>query len=296
MVQEEQRPSPPGGSVPATGAASQWGTAAPEAATPGDIAPVPSTTASSGGRAIREIVETLLLAALIFFVVRLVVLNFRVDGNSMVPNLQDEQMLLVNVNAFRHFDLNNVLNLLPGDDQTEERMVWPFGEPQRGDIIVFNPDADAEQPYIKRIIGLPGETITFQDGYVQVNGQRLDETYIEGAVTDCGRRECDMVVSEDHVYVLGDNRNNSTDSRSPSVGQVPLSNVIGKAWLSYWPMDLFGFVPHYDYPNHVETGVDAGTMPNAAAPAASPETREERRERRQQERAADEVPTLVPQN
>ncbi|MDQ3412753.1 MAG: signal peptidase I, partial [Chloroflexota bacterium] len=217
MAQEEQRPSPPGGSVPATGAASQWGTTAPETATPGDIAPIPSTTASSGGRAIREIVETLLLAALIFFVVRLVVLNFRVDGNSMVPNLQDEQMLLVNVNAYRHFDLNNVLNLLPGDDQTEERMVWPFGEPERGDIIVFNPDAEAEQPYIKRIIGLPGETITFQDGYVHVNGQQLDESYIDGAVTEC-RRECDMVVSEDHVYVLGDNRNNSTDSRSPSVG------------------------------------------------------------------------------
>ncbi|MDQ3695969.1 MAG: signal peptidase I [Chloroflexota bacterium] len=295
MVQEEQRPSPPAGSVPVTGAASQWGTTVPEAATPGDIAPVPSTTTNSGGRAIREIVETLLLAALIFFVVRLVVLNFRVDGNSMVPNLQDEQMLLVNVNAYRHFDLNNVLNLLPGDDQPEERMVWPFGEPQRGDIIVFNPDADAEQPYIKRIIGLPGETITFQDGYVHVNGQQLDESYIDGAVTEC-RRECDMVVNEDHVYVLGDNRNNSTDSRSPSVGQVPLSNVIGKAWLSYWPMDLFGFVPHYDYPNDVDANAGVGTAPNAAAPAASPETREERRERRQRERAADEVPTLVPQN
>lgn len=294
MVQEEHRPIAAGGPLPATEPVNQWRTAATDAAVGDDPMPAPSTAKSTGGRAIREIVETLLLAALIFFVVRLVVLNFRVDGGSMVPNLQDEQMLLVNVNSYRHLDLNNLLNLIPGDDRAGQWMVWPFGEPERGDIIVFNPTADAEQPYIKRIIGLPGERITFQDGYVFVNGQQLDETYIEGPVTDCGRRdECDVVVGEDHVFVLGDNRNNSTDSRS--IGEVPLSNIIGKAWLSYWPLDLFGFVPHYDYPNQTETGgAGAQIAPAATVAPAATETRDERRERRNQERSANGPPTPTP--
>jgi signal peptidase I len=294
MVQEEHRPSATGGSNPATGAASQWETASPEAATASDNAPSSSTTSNTSGRAVREIVETLLLAALIFFLVRLVVLNFRVDGASMTPNLQNEQMLLVNVNSYRHFDMNDLLNLLPGDDRGGVWMVWPFGEPERGDIIVFNPSEGAEQPYIKRIIGLPGERITFQDGYVYVNGQQLDESYIDGAGTDCRRRdECDVIVREDHVFVLGDNRTNSTDSRS--IGQVPLSNVIGKAWLSYWPLDLFGFVPHYEYANHVENG--AGAMPAfSATPPAATETPAERRERRNERRAAAGTPTLAPRD
>ena len=255
-----------------------------------EVSPAPAQPATqSAGRAIREIVETLLLAALIFFVVRLLVLNFRVDGESMIPNLQNEEMLLVNVNAYRHFDLNAITNLLPGDDNPTPNEIWPFGGPQRGDIVVFNPAPDAEQPYIKRIIGLPGERVTFQQGYVYINGVRLEEDYIPAGETRCRERQyCDVVVSSDHVYVLGDNRTNSTDSRY--IGEVPVNQMIGKAWISYWPLDLFGFVPHYDYPALPES-------PTAAAPATPPSitgatnspasdaTREERRARRQAERA-----------
>jgi signal peptidase I len=297
MVQEEDRTPPAGSPNQAARAANQW-----DAASQPDIAaettPPQSERKSQTGRAAREIIETLLLAALIFFLVRLVVLNFRVDGESMIPNLQDSQMLLVNVNSYRHFDLNN---LIPGQGGQPERIVWPFGEPERGDIIVFNPTPDAEQPYIKRIIGLPGEHITFQDGYVYVNGERLSESYIDGPETECRRRDtCDIVVSEDHIFVLGDNRTNSTDSRS--IGEVPLSNVIGKAWLSYWPLDLFGFVPHYDYGNSVgEGGIGAIGSPQAAV-AAPTETKDERRSRRQatrearqeQRQAATPAPALVP--
>jgi signal peptidase I len=250
--------------------------------------PKPVTT----GRAVREIVETLVLAGLIFLLVRLVVLNFRVDGESMTPNLQNEQMLLVNVNAYRHFDLNN---LIPGRDGEAPQEVWPFGKPERGDIIVFNPSPNAEQPYIKRVIGLPGEHVTFQDGYVYIDGQRLDESYIDSAATRCRQSdECDVVVSPDHVYVLGDNRTNSTDSRI--IGEVPLSNIVGKAWLSYWPLDLFGFVPHYEYVD--QPGGD-GASTSQVAPTASPdqdETPAERRERRNAMREAQGVPTLVPVN
>jgi signal peptidase I len=201
--------------------------------------PGPGETASSSNtrsqtfRAVREIVETLLLAALIFFLVRLVVLNFRVDGQSMTPNLDDGQMLLVNRNAYQFLDWQG-------------NRFYPFDPPERGDIVVFNPPTNSDKPYIKRIIGLPGDEVTFENGKVFVNGVMLEEDYIEDR-TRCGRNDyCDVIVPEGHVYVLGDHRTNSSDSRV--FGVVPIENVIGKAWLSYWPAEDIGFVPHEEYP------------------------------------------------
>jgi signal peptidase I len=192
----------------------------------------PPQARNQAGRAVREIIETLLLAALIFFLVRLVVLNFRVDGGSMLPNLDNEEMLLVNRNAYQHVDLNG-------------SRYYPFDPPARGDVIVFDPPTNSDKPYIKRIIGLPGDEITFGDGHVFINGQPLEEDYITER-TRCGRSDtCDVVVPPDTVYVLGDNRGNSQDSRV--FGTVPVGNIIGKAWLSYWPPDDFGFVPHENY-------------------------------------------------
>jgi signal peptidase I len=192
-----------------------------------------STGRSQTFRAIREIVETLLLAALIFFLVRLVVLNFKVDGQSMTPNLHNEQMLLVNRNAYQHIDLQGYT-------------FYPFDPPERGDIVVFNPPTESEKPYIKRIIGLPGDEVTFGNGHVFVNGEMLEEDYIRDR-TNCRRNEyCDVVVPPGTVYVLGDHRTNSSDSRV--FGPVPIENVIGKAWLSYWPVSDIGFVPHEEYP------------------------------------------------
>jgi signal peptidase I len=202
---------------------------------PGPIESGPAAnTKSQTLRAVREIVETLLLAALIFFLVRLVVLNFKVDGQSMTPNLDNEQMLLVNRNAYQSVDWQG----------TE---FYPFDPPERGDIIVFNPPTESEKPYIKRIIGLPGDEVTFGNGQVFVNGHRLEEDYIEDRTT-CRRNEfCDVVVPEGTIFVLGDHRTNSSDSRV--FGPVPIENVIGKAWLSYWPANDIGFVPHEEYPD-----------------------------------------------
>ncbi len=218
---------------------------------PVDAVPAPVTTRTAGksaGRAIREIVETLLLALIIFVAVRALVLNFRVDGNSMVPNLHDREMLLVNRNVYFHFDLNKWLNYLPGEDREGARVVYPFHPPQRGDIIVFQPPVASEKPYIKRVIGVAGDTVEIRpDGYVYINGQRLDEPYIQGPITECNQRTCQAVtVKEGEIYVLGDNRRNSSDSRI--FGVVDIDDIIGKAWLTYWPMDDFGLVPHYDYP------------------------------------------------
>jgi signal peptidase I len=127
--------------------------------------PAPSAK-HQAGRAVREVVETLLLAALIFFLVRLVVLNFRVDGESMLPNLDDGQMLLVNRNAYQYFDING-------------NRYYPFDPPERGDVIVFDPPTGSDKPYIKRVIGLPGEEVTFGDGNVFIDGEPLPEDYIK---------------------------------------------------------------------------------------------------------------------
>jgi signal peptidase I len=211
--------------------------------------PIQSAPASNSRnqtlRAVREVVETLLLAALIFFLVRLVVLNFRVDGQSMTPNLQNGQMLLVNRNAYQFVDWQG-------------NTFYPFDPPERGDIVVFNPPTESDKPYIKRIIGLPGDEVTFSNGQVFVNGEMLDEDYIEDR-TRCQRNDfCDVIVPEGSIFVLGDHRSNSSDSRV--FGVVPIENVIGKAWLSYWPAGDIGFVPHEDYPdipNHVVAATPA---------------------------------------
>jgi signal peptidase I len=151
----------------------------------------------------------------------------------MLPNLDDGQMLLVNRNAYQYFDFGG------------ERY-YPFDPPERGDVIVFDPPTGSDKPYIKRVIGLPGEEVTFSDGKVFIDGELLDEDYIEER-TGCGRRldHCDVVVPDGYVFVLGDHRTNSSDSRS--FGAVPVENIVGKAWLSYWPADDVGFVPHESY-------------------------------------------------
>ncbi|MEJ7761390.1 MAG: signal peptidase I [Thermomicrobiales bacterium] len=205
---------------------------------------------SGVGRAVREIVETIILAAVIFVAVRAVVLNFKVDGSSMLPNLVNTEMLLVNRNVYFNFDRNAVLNLLPGDDREGEDITYVFHPPERGDIIVFDPPTarPSEQPYIKRVIGLAGDVIQIRNGSVFVNDVELDEPYIAAGITGCTtERFCGPVtVPEGSIFVLGDNRNNSTDSRV--FGPVPIDDIIGKAWLTYWPMKHFDLVPHYDYP------------------------------------------------
>ncbi len=227
-------------------------------------APEAQKSASSSG-ALREVIETLILAAIIFLGVRLVVLNFRVDGESMTPNLQDREMLLVDRNAYFHFDASTVDALLPGDQTAGGKEWYLFGAPQRGDIIVFDPPVNSPKPYIKRIIGLPGDHITFNNGSVMVNGAALPEPYIDQK-TRCQRDEyCDVVVPDGDVFVLGDNRGNSSDSRV--FGPVSVDRIIGKAWVGYWPLDAVGFVPHYSYPD-----IPSAPAPTSAtrAPLATP--------------------------
>jgi signal peptidase I len=198
---------------------------------------------------VREVIETLLLALIIFVAVRAVVLNFRVDGLSMTPSLQNNEMVLVNRNVYLHFDKWALVDWLPGVDHKDTDIVYPFHPPERGDIIVFNaPVENASKPYIKRVIGLPGETVEAKGGHVYIDGTEIDEPYLKGETTYCRLdQDCPPVtVPEGHIFVMGDNRDNSSDSRA--FGVVDVDSIIGKAWITYWPLDAAGFVPHWDYP------------------------------------------------
>jgi signal peptidase I len=202
-----------------------------------------------GHGAVWEIVETLALALFIFIAVRSVVLNFRVDGLSMEPTLDSGEMLLVNRQVYQHFDLNKVLNILPGVDRKGTDIIYPFHPPQRGDIVVLHPPVDQGRPYIKRVIGLPGDRLAIHDGSVWINGQRLVEPYLHGVATSwpgsLGQGE--ITIPDDYVFVMGDNRNNSTDSRV--FGAIKIEAIIGKAWISYWPSDHLDILgpPNYTH-------------------------------------------------
>jgi signal peptidase I len=208
--------------------------------------PAESATMPKKRSGLRETIETLILAVLIFFGVRQFVLNFQVDGESMFPNLHNGEMLLVNRHAYEDYNLSSLVNWIPGVD-IDDHTVTPFGDVERGDIIVFNPPND-DKPYIKRIIGLPGDEISFANDHVYVNGVEVQEDHIVD-VTRCPTSNCQrpITVPEGNVYVLGDNRDNSDDSRY--FGPVPIDDIIGKAMFTYWPLDEVGRVPHYDYSN-----------------------------------------------
>ncbi|HAX24558.1 MAG TPA: signal peptidase I [Thermomicrobiales bacterium] len=195
-----------------------------------------------------DIVETLLLALLVFVAVRAIVLNFRVDGESMSPNLDSGEMLLVNRAIYWHFDVNGILDALPFVDRSGSQIVYPLHPPQRGDIVVLHPPVDRGKPYIKRVIGLPGERLSIHDGAVYINGQRLEEPYLHGVSTSwagtLGQQE--ITIPDGQVYVLGDNRANSSDSRA--FGPIAIDQIIGRAWIAYWPGDDIGILSTPSYP------------------------------------------------
>lgn len=209
---------------------------------------LPAQPAARSRGAVWEIVETLVLAVLIFVAVRSVVLNFRVDGLSMEPTLDSGEMLLVNRQVYFHFDLYSLVDWLPGVDHADQRIVYPFHPPQRGDIIVLHPPVEQGKPYIKRVIGLPGERLSIHDGAVYINGDRLEEPYLNGLATSWAGsiREEEIVVPEGQVFVMGDNRNNSTDSRV--FGPIEIDEIIGKAWIAFWPADRMDILSTPEYP------------------------------------------------
>lgn len=168
----------------------------------------------------------------------------------MEPTLHTGQYILVNKLVYFHFDLNAPLRLLPGQEDLPQRVIYPFYQPRRGDIVVFEYPQDVTKDYIKRVIGLPGDQVVIRDGQVLVNGRELDQPYLLGSPTYClsgyACQSDPVTVPEGHLFVMGDNRGNSSDSRE--WGALPFDRVVGQAWLIYYPIREWGLVPHHAYP------------------------------------------------
>jgi signal peptidase I len=161
-----------------------------------------------------DVAETVILAAVLFLGINAISARIRVDGYSMEPTLHDGEFVIVNKLAYR------------------------FGEPGHGDVIVFRYPRDPQQEYIKRVIGLPGDRVQIVNGEVYINDERIDEPYVASAP----RYQTEWTVPDNNLFVLGDNRNNSSDSHN--WGPVPMENVIGRALFVYWPPDSWGAIEH----------------------------------------------------
>lgn len=165
-------------------------------------------------RFVIDVLETLILSVILFAAINTVSARIRVDGSSMEPTLHTGEFVIVN------------------------KLSYKLSEPMIGDVIVFHFPRDPEQEYIKRVIGLPGDRVEIRNGDVYVNDRPIEEDYIAADPA------YDIVseVPQDSLFVLGDNRNNSSDSHN--WGPVPLDFVVGKAVLVYWPPTEWGLIDH----------------------------------------------------
>ena len=180
--------------------------------------------------AIREILETVALAVLVFLILQAGVQNYRVEGSSMVPTLEDRQYLLVNKAVYMRVNLEGLAPLVPLLDGSGVR--YPFHPPQRGDVVVFRFPLNPSRDFVKRVMALPGETVEIRQGVVFINGEPQEEPYVTHASKFI---RAPVTLGPDEYYVLGDNRRASNDSRD--WGPVPLENIVGKALVIYWPWD-----------------------------------------------------------
>lgn len=188
---------------------------------------------------IREVLETIILTIVIFLLVRSVVQNFKVDGRSMEPTLETGQYLIINKAVYWKLDAESVETFVPGiADQLGEQPRFLFGGPQRGDVIVFRYPKDLSRDFVKRIIAVPGDTIEIKQGKVYVNDEAVIEDYLLAQPNYFVEKQ---IISGRNYFVLGDNRNNSSDSHV--WGNVPLENIIGRAWIRYWPPEQWEFIP-----------------------------------------------------
>jgi signal peptidase I len=159
----------------------------------------------------RDILATVLIAVIAFFALHASIQSCVVVGPSMLPTVEEKQRLLIN------------------------KIAYFLQMPQRGDIIVFQPPNKTQPDYIKRVIGLPGDTIEIKNGYVYVNSKKLEEPYIKD---NPAYNMPATVLLDDHYFVLGDNRNNSNDSHNGWT--ITKESIVGKAWLRIWPPDNWG--------------------------------------------------------
>ena len=182
----------------------------------------------------REIIEAVVLAAVVFMLLQATVRNFRVDGSSMDPTLEDGQYLLVNRLVYLQVEMDRLAKIVPFWKADEGTSRHAIHAPKRGEVIVFQfPDKNPSNPkkdFVNRVIGLPGETIRMHSGTVFANEVELDEPYL--AEKDRSNM-AEITLGAVEYFVLGDNRAHSNDSRN--WGAVPVANLRGKVWMVYWP-------------------------------------------------------------
>lgn len=162
----------------------------------------------------------LIIIGMTYLIITYVGQRTRVSGSSMEPTLTD------------------------GDNLIVDKLTYRFRDPKRYDVIVFPYQYQKNTFYIKRIIGLPGERVQVADGYVYINGELLDEHFGKEVMDDPGIAENEITLGEDEYFVLGDNRNHSSDSRESSVGVIHRDDLMGRAWIRIWPLDKIGVVKH----------------------------------------------------
>ena len=172
---------------------------------------------TSLGEEIKDWIVSIAIAVVLAFLIReLIVELYLVDGPSMRPTLQSAERLVVN------------------------KFIYRFRPPERGEILVFRYPRDPSRDFIKRVIAVPGDTIEIRDGRVYVNAALLNEPYILSKTR--GNYPL-ATVPDGHIFVMGDNRNNSEDSRFADVGFVPFDLIKGKAMLVFWPVSQFKTLP-----------------------------------------------------
>ena len=182
----------------------------------------------------REVIEAVLLAVVVFMLLQTTVRNFKVDGSSMDPTLENGQYLLVNRLVYLRIEMDRFSSIVPFWQAEEDSVRYAIHPPERGEVIVFEfPDrnpSNSKKDFVKRVIGLPGETIEVKDGVPFVDGVVLEEPYLTTKDHSNGRK---VELGAGEYYVIGDNRAHSNDSRS--WGAVPEENLRGKVWMIYWP-------------------------------------------------------------
>ena len=183
-------------------------------------------------KTLREILQTVLLTLILFAGLQGTVQNVRVDGFSMRPTLDEDQYLLVNKLAYSQVRLANLSRYIPFVDLGDEESSYLFDPPQRGDVVVFRFPVDPSRDFVKRVIAVPGDSVEIRNGNVFVNDKALEEPYTLDDPR--GITMLEQVMGPDEYFVLGDNRLQSNDSKN--WGPVPLENIIGKVWVSYWPL------------------------------------------------------------
>ena len=176
---------------------------------------------SMGREVLEMVVYILIVAALTWLLVTFVGQRTVVSGRSMNPTIEN------------------------GDNLITDKISYRFSDPKRYDIVVFPfEDETGKRNFIKRIIGLPGETVQIKDGEVYINGELLGETYGKEKMDYAGRASEPITLGDDEYFVLGDNRNNSKDSRYEDVGNISRDRLIGRAFIRIWPLSDFGLLKH----------------------------------------------------